>query len=197
MPRPCVICLDPRRADMELDIVSGLRPPTLHEKYRNADGIPSEGSFRRHTGSNHLGNNGEGSIIVRSRSELLAEADLTNEAIVNKLAAMVSEAEQIQDRARENEQPTLELKALAEIRNTIALIHKFAVKDEETDINVNNPAVSLELASLAKALRKVLPNYPDVRDEIAAALISDGAVELAGAISSVKSSGSFRDNIYA
>lgn len=183
------MCLHPQRNDIELDIVAGLRPPQLFEKYKDDNNLPSEGSMRRHINSNHLGNSNDGAILVRSRAELLSEAELTNEAIVAKLAVMVTDAESIQDRATENEQPSLALTAMREIRAALALIHKFAIKDENEEASRGNTAdaTALELAALAKALRRALPAYPEARDAIVEYLIDDGHIELASAVSSVRS----------
>jgi len=189
MARPCVICEHPERAQIDLALAHGVRPPALHEQYRNDDGIPSEGSFRRHHNSGH--NQTDGAIIVRSRSELLAEAELTNEAIVAKLAVQISDAEAIQDRATENEEPTLALKAMAEARAALALIHKFAIKSEAQATGPDTSGVAIEFSALVRAMRIALPAHPEAKDAIVTLLVDAGHLELASGISTIRATLTF------
>lgn len=183
MARPCIVCNSADRQQIELMLASGDLPPQINRAFPDV----SEGSIRRHRDSGHLPDSVARELVIRNRSSELLDQGLTADpnVIYAMLAQTVATARDVADRAADRGNDALILKAVKEVRDSLALLHKFTVRDDENSNGSGSDSAVEELTALARALRKVLPSHPEAAQALRAELRLSGHFDLANTIASV------------
>lgn len=113
-------------------------------------------------------------------TELIDSGVLRDEKIIlTMLTRVVATAQEILERNTNQNNDAMSLKALAEVRASLALLHKYV--GPVTRVATDNES-DHELAALAQSLRKVLPRYPECTADLVADLRMSGFFVLASAL---------------
>ena len=171
MGRPCTACRHPDRVEIDRDLASGV-------SYRNvlehAPDLSLGGLSRHHA---HLARE----LAVAARAGRMRSA----EDVLARLAELEARAERLLDRAERGGRVRDATTALREARSCLATFAGIAVAVEERRQKLTPDEA--EAASLAEALRLVLPDHPTCAADLARALAQDGQAELASAVESLVS----------
>jgi hypothetical protein len=176
MARSCTVCECPDVT--EIDIALAARTP--HAAVAEQYGLSPSAVFRHSKA--HLVSNASRAVALREETQELLDLGLTkDEQVIHQLLAeTVATAQKIMREAELADQPVTALRALKEVRDSLALIEKFTGKREI--INTVNEELQSKFDALVIALRQVLPSQREAAREIVTALKMQNAWDLASVI---------------
>lgn len=178
MPRVCVTCNHPERAQIELCVATRVPYKEIEERF----GVSASSVFRHAQG--HMGERPSKALEIREQADDLRESGFTKDPdiLLALLADLYATAQTIGADALMAAEPRLALAAAKEATNIIQVIAKFTEKTQ-------GPAPDLEaeqdLHSLTVALRRALPKHPEAARDIVKELRDQACVSLAEVIERV------------
>lgn len=175
MARQCDVCAHPRRAEIDQDLAAALLSlAAISRKYNHEF---SEDSARGHR-DNHLMKELVRHMAIQTRAEAFVTQAESLMGIGRKMAEVVAHAEEIRDRAEHAGNDKLSLEANAQVGSTISTVAKLLAIGQAS-ANSHSEEELEAARALIRAIRVVMPAYPEAQHALTLELENQGQFDLA------------------
>lgn len=181
MTRHCEVCKHPQLDEINEDLspVRDMSPADVVAKYGPS---LSYDSVRRHK-INHLIPAFRRDLAIQTRAEQFAARTQSLRDLGEKMAEVVSYAEEVRDKAYLNNDHKMVLAANAEVRATLQAVAKFIGLEQNASTAASSEEVQAARA-LTLALRVVMPMYPEAFNALVVELKGQNEFDLASRLES-------------